>query len=317
MKKVLLILAAAVLALPFLFPQASWLCYRHLLYSINPKAKTDHCTSCSSELVKVDFYQSMQRHKYVSFKKFKKLYKENAKVLPTLAKNYNDFYLNASHDSTNRIPKIIHQIWLGGKLPEKYNTLIETWAHWNGWEYKLWTDKDVAEMELYNRAVFDRCRNYGEKADVLRLEILYNEGGLYVDTDFECYNPSFFDHLHQTLDFYAGLNSHYAVNNAIIGAAPHHPILKKMIEGMQENFEKNINERAVASTGPVYFTDVIYSSLLQGDDSKVVLFPVGFFYPTSWSEIRKNKQLVFVESQAFHYWDGSWEPERQKPTILP
>ena len=36
---------------------------------------------------------------------------------------------------STRIPKIIHQIWLGSPLPEKYLAWTHTWMGWHGWEY--------------------------------------------------------------------------------------------------------------------------------------------------------------------------------------
>lgn len=44
-----------------------------------------------------------------------------------------------------RIPKKIHQIWLGSPLPEKFARLAATWKqHHPDWEYmQLWTDQDI------------------------------------------------------------------------------------------------------------------------------------------------------------------------------
>ncbi|GAI63343.1 unnamed protein product, partial [marine sediment metagenome] len=88
-----------------------------------------------------------------------------------------------------RIPKIIHQIWLGSPFPEKYAYFQSTWQlHHPDWEYKLWTEKEIEEFGLTNKAAYDESTNYGQKSDIARYEILYRIGGLYVDTDFECFN---------------------------------------------------------------------------------------------------------------------------------
>ena len=52
---------------------------------------------------------------------------ENVTTLPTI----------------NKIPKIIHQIWVGGKkIPQKYKKLIKTVKDVHpDWEYKLWTNE--------------------------------------------------------------------------------------------------------------------------------------------------------------------------------
>lgn len=52
----------------------------------------------------------------------------------------------------------------------------------------LWTDDSVAALVpfLRNRMAFERAPNFGEKADVLRYELLYAFGGVYVDVDMQC-----------------------------------------------------------------------------------------------------------------------------------
>src|SRR5262245_44843622 len=68
---------------------------------------------------------------------------------------------------------------------------------------------------------------------LLRLEILYQEGGLYVDVDTECLNIDFFDHLLRTLDFYAGFepieHRWLGISTAVLGCIPGHPLLRKLI----------------------------------------------------------------------------------------
>jgi mannosyltransferase OCH1-like enzyme len=49
---------------------------------------------------------------------------------------------------------------------------------------KLWTDEehDFSGFKL-NNIIADKELNPGLRADALRLEILYNYGGIYLDTD--------------------------------------------------------------------------------------------------------------------------------------
>lgn len=89
-----------------------------------------------------------------------------------------------------KIPKIIHQIWLGSPLPKQYKKYQKSWRHHHpDWEYKLWTDADVEAFQLHNKKLFDEAKNYGEKSDIFRYEILHRYGGVYIDTDIECLKP--------------------------------------------------------------------------------------------------------------------------------
>ena len=48
---------------------------------------------------------------------------------------------------THSIPHIIHQIWLGGSLPEKYAAWCESWKEQNpAYEYRLWDDKAILSL---------------------------------------------------------------------------------------------------------------------------------------------------------------------------
>ena len=103
-----------------------------------------------------------------------------------------------------KIPKIIHQIWLGSPFPEVYRNYQQSWlANHPDWEYYLWTDADIAALGLENREFYDTSNNYGERSDIARYEILYRFGGVYVDVDYECLKP--LDKLHYQYDLYTGI----------------------------------------------------------------------------------------------------------------
>ena len=56
----------------------------------------------------------------------------------------------------------------------------------SNWTLKLWTDENIKDLNFDNRDIFDKADNYGMKSDILRYEILYREGGIYIDIDYEC-----------------------------------------------------------------------------------------------------------------------------------
>lgn len=103
--------------------------------------------------------------------------------------------------SRNReIPKIIHQMWLDENdyffrgLPKKYEKLgyVRSWKEKNPeFEYKLWNYQDVFQLMsgigLQKLLTFWlQLDEWIEKCDFARYLIMYLEGGVYVDLDFEC-----------------------------------------------------------------------------------------------------------------------------------
>ncbi|MBA3814976.1 MAG: hypothetical protein H0X29_00330 [Parachlamydiaceae bacterium] len=212
------------------------------------------------------------------------------------------------------IPRIIHQIWLGSPVPKKYQEWMNTWMNWHGWEYKLWTDKEVKELALVNQEIYDKVNNYGQKSDILRMELLYMMGGIYVDTDFECRNADFFEVLHKNVDFYAGIepleHAFLRINNAIIGCAPGHPLMQKMIQELPAHFEATKNRWALISTGPVFMTKMIYAYLEQEHSEVNMLLPCSLVYPFTSSEVDHSSSpeslIPMKETVAIHYWSKSW-----------
>jgi mannosyltransferase OCH1-like enzyme len=216
-----------------------------------------------------------------------------------------------------RIPKIIHHIWLGSPLPEKFAQYRKTWqALHPTWRCILWDDAKVAQLGLVNGDAYCAASNYGEKSDIVRYEILYRFGGLYVDTDFECLKP--FDVLHHCCDFYTGSYPNPGggwlyVLNGLIGCMPKHPIIKRCIAGIKKTTHQSNSAAAIISrTGPDYFYRCIMESLAAHDAIKTtVIFPPTFFYPWSGA-LRSTKNPDFImrfvrpESFAVHHWATSW-----------
>jgi len=194
------------------------------------------------------------------------------------------------HDSKLIIPKIIHQIWLGSPVPESFVALQQSWIEHHvgrGWMYKLWTDADVAQMQLYNQEYYDATDNYGVKSDILRWEIIYAFGGVYVDMDYECLRS--LDDLHYTYDFYTALQPldtfFVQLGAALFGAKPGHPILKHCIETIKNDWHL---QGAPKKTGPVHFTKSFYACA-GADENKDIAFPALYFYPLGSQEIQENR----------------------------
>lgn len=210
-------------------------------------------------------------------------------------------------NSNALIPKKIHQIWLGSPLPDEYRDYARTWQLLHPtWEYRLWTDKDLAMYPLRNRALYDRSTNYGEKADIARYEILYNEGGVYVDTDYECLKP--LDALHHAYEFYIGIQpldtSAVQLGIGIIGSSPRHPILHRAIQQLSPQSEKT--RQIVAKTGPLFFTQ-IFCEMAPHLLGPIIAFPASYFYPRGYYQTKEEKaQWLKPESFAVHHWAGSW-----------
>ena len=209
-------------------------------------------------------------------------------------------------DNEDKIPKKIHQIWLGGKVPDKYREFMDSWQMFNPtWEYKLWMDMDANEL-MRNHTVYNKCSNHGMKSDILRYEILRRYGGVYVDTDFECLKP--FDDL-MSLRFFTGISydKEMVLYIGIIASVPNHAIINVCVENIKKPFVGNDAVTIMNLTGPYYFTRCFLEGV-NTDDMGVVAFPMDFFYPLPNNQRNTSNPYIFIRpvSYAIHHWAVSW-----------
>lgn len=210
-------------------------------------------------------------------------------------------------EDSYKIPPTIHQIWLGSPFPEQYRAWQQTWQSIPGFEYRLWTDADIAGLKLRNQPLYDSARNWGERADIIRYEILHRYGGLYVDTDFACLRPDLIDQFHRSYDFYGALQPldimMVCLANGVIGSAPEHPILEATIQYLATSGQQQ-DLPVWARTGPVPFTKMVCSHIGTLATKDIVLPPTYFFPRTLLDE--RVEQTWPQESVAVHHWAASW-----------
>lgn len=84
-----------------------------------------------------------------------------------------------------KIPKVIHYAWLGGgEKSEAMNSCISSWKTFcPGYEIVEWNEEnyDVYQNRYMKQSY--QAKKYAFTCDYLRLDVLYNNGGIYLDTD--------------------------------------------------------------------------------------------------------------------------------------
>lgn len=265
-----------------------------------------------------DFNESLQR--YGESKEIYKQFFEGENVAQTetfkfkakVEELYDSRRKNISSHQ-ERIPRLIHHIWLGSPVPERYQFFIATWQGWEGWTHQLWTDEEVKHLQLHNQCFYDQAETWVEKADILRYELLNLFGGIYVDIDMLCLNPGFFHFAHQFYSFYIGIEpleyGPMSCCNALIAATPQHPMLKAFIHSLQTSIQQLPNHSAVERTGPKFISKIIASEFHLLKDG--MIFPPTFFYPIQRGDlgellISDKERFLHPETMALHFWEGNW-----------
>lgn len=160
--------------------------------------------------------------------------------------------------------------------------MIATWQRFHPtWKIKVWRKSDLVSFKFKNKDAFGRAKRVEEKVAILSYEILYQQGGLCVDTSFECLRS--FDALHESCDFYTGIGSGKGparVYNNLIGSQVRHPIMELCINRILARNNDNANEENKQDVGIKFFTECFNRRTL-GLGSNVVAFPISFFHPPS------------------------------------
>lgn len=184
----------------------------------------------------------------------------------------------------------MHQVWVGpDPLPDDFAAYRETWIrHHPGWEHHLWTEGNLPEG-FRRPEVYERLRSPVERSDILRYELLWRFGGVYVDTDFECHRPV--DPLLEGHDFViAPLKPNGWVNNAFMGAVPEHPIIDRCLLELRPREFYGYDKKG---TGPRFLDTVVKSS--EG----VTLLTSTLFYQLTPQQLE--------DAVATHHAAGSWK----------
>ncbi len=197
-----------------------------------------------------------------------------------------------------RIPRRIFTIWLSeGPLPTKISSYIAS-QHIKGWEHRLITLENCPRGIPYVDAAIE-AHKWVKAADYLRLWLLYNEGGVYLDADMEVLQD--FDDLREH-GMFVCVEPNRFVANSVIGSAKEHPTLARAMETMDKEFKGD--DDLVFESGMETWTKTVYASSNQD----IKLLPADFFFPynhqTGETKITNNTRTI-------HHYMKSWKPAGQ------
>jgi len=208
-----------------------------------------------------------------------------------------------------KIPKIIHQVWIGGNMPQREQVMcaqVKRFAQENNWEYFLWTENDITQLsEFKNIHEYNNTPNNGQKSDIIRSQILYERGGVYLDTDFIL--QKMFDDL-LDLDFFCGVayDGFPSLFNGLIGTTPGNPVIADMLNlDMKVGYSDGMD--IINTTGPYLTTRKVFKHI--DNFTNILVLPVSFFYPFPNTDINKQPDYrVYLQPEtiACHVWSGSW-----------
>ncbi len=210
------------------------------------------------------------------------------------------------------IPKKIHYCWFSrNPMPECLQKCMDSWQKMcPDYEIIQWNEDnyDVEKNEYMKEAY--RAKKWGFVPDIARLDILYNHGGIYLDTDVEL-KRNLDELLYQ--EAFCSVEKWGSVNTgAMSGTVKGHPMIKKILD-------YRINEKFVYPDGSLnlntcgfYETKALMAAGLKPTNETQVLggmtvYSSEFFQPYDYMS---NETIMTENTFSIHHFNGGWLDEK-------
>lgn len=198
------------------------------------------------------------------------------------------------------IPKKIHYCWFSGdNYPDEIRKYLNSWKRMlPNYEFIHW-DAEKARatgLEWVIDALDDH--RWAFASDAVRLYALYNEGGIYLDTDVELLKS--FDDLLDRKNFFGYENGSKRIEGAVLGAEQHSPAIAKALSFYETQkfkyVEGKVDEFVLPNILAQAFKDI----------PGLEIFPEQVFSPKNYIDgsIKMNLDTICV-----HHFSSSWRSE--------
>lgn len=205
----------------------------------------------------------------------------------------------------NKIPKIIHYIWVGGKpLSPLAEQCLASWKKYlPEYEIRFWNELNSPMAHPYVKEMFAQ-KKWAFVADYIRFWALKNEGGIYLDTDMELLKP--LQSLVDTVEGegFVGTSRSGQIESSIIGAVPGASFVNEALTFYETTLVYSIKE-----TSPL-----VLSRAINTNPSNVTIFPATHFFPCEEGEYCGPKKLQNAYGR--HHWAESWVPYARTRKVL-
>jgi len=198
------------------------------------------------------------------------------------------------------IPTHIHYFWFGGnEKPALVKKCVESWdTHLPEYTVMEWNEDtyDVQKNDFTKKAYADK--QWAFLSDYARLDVLYENGGFYLDTDMEILKPldRFLVH-----ELFLGFESSSHINASIIGCTKQHWVIKECL--------KEYESMAEYETIPKVITRVLQRHLTLDkqmiNENGIAIYPAEYFYPLPFDK-KFSPSMLTENSYGIHWWNYSW-----------
>ena len=217
----------------------------------------------------------------------------------------------------NIIPQKIHYFWLGNnKMPSVLEKYVDTWRErCSNFEIICWNENnyDITKNRYMKEAY--ESKKWGFVPDYARLDIIYEYGGIYLDTDVEVLKN--LEILLKTEAFFgAGSNDQINLGSGF-GAIPSHPLIKQLRDYYEDKSFYDESGKINNSPCYVYQHPVLkeYGFSIKNkyqEKNGVVIYPAEVLAPTG---IGGLGDFFSSKTVSIHHTELSWISEKERKAL--
>ena len=212
------------------------------------------------------------------------------------------------------IPKKIHYMWLGNNpMPDKLGKCLDSWKKYcPDYEIIKWSEENYdIKKNSYIAEAYEK-KAYAFVSDFARLDILYNHGGIYMDTDVELIR-NLDDMLYQ--EAFCGVEKWQDINfGTVCGSVPGNKALFQFIKSREglKFIDKDGNENRTTcgfyDTQAALKSGYVINGMTQYIEN-INIYAYDYFSPYDYMS---GKCTITDNTYAIHWYNGGWLDEESR-----
>jgi FkbM family methyltransferase len=170
------------------------------------------------------------------------------------------------------------------------------------WKINIWSDPEPGDdnSEFLLKRYWSKVNSGAQLADLLRLDVVYRFGGVYVDSDVKLLRP--LDDLAESFIFFIASEDGYKLTNAVFGACKQSTVVRGLIDELLR-VEPDWTLPPNLTTGPDFF-----AQHLRWSKGITVLPRESFYsYYPDYGKIDQRLRKNHRQSHGEHLWACSWK----------
>lgn len=214
------------------------------------------------------------------------------------------------------IPKTIHYCWFGhNPKPKLALKCIQSWKKYCP-DYQVieWNEDnfDISSCPLYVRQAYE-VKKWAFVTDYVRLKVVREHGGIYLDTDVELIKP--LDALLEYSAYFGFEDGRHIATGLGFGAEKGHPILKEIMDDYEnipfilENGEYDRLSCPKRNTSVFIRHGLIQNNQTQRLDDNTQILSAEWLCPKSFES---GLTTITKNTYSIHHFDASWFSEEAK-----